>query len=254
MWLAGGDEAWVLAHVEVKGQVDPELPERIYVYRYRIFDAYRRQVTTLIVLADDDPAWRPSSYREECLESRLELEFPTAKLLDWTGREAELEADPNPFALVVLAHLASLRTRKDPSARLDSKWRLTRALYTRGYQREDVLELFRFIDWLLALPPPLSYDFGERLVELEREVSSMPYVTSIERMARERGLAEGRAEARAATLQDAILSVLESRFGPVPEAARERVRQVTDPTDLDALLRRAAVARDVEDVFRGDRA
>lgn len=250
VWQLGGAEAWLLAHVEVQGQVDPELPQRIYVYRYRIYDRYRRPIASLVVLADDDPSWRPERYADECLGSDLTLNFATAKLFDWTGREAALQADPNPFALVVLAHLASLATRKDPVGRLDSKWTLTRALYGRGYQREDILELFRFLDWLLALPQPLARVFGERLAGLEEEVSTMPYVTSIERMAREDGRAEGRAEARAETLQDAVLSVVESRFGAAAaEALRERVRQVQAPEALDALLRRAAVVADLSQLF-----
>lgn len=127
VWLANGDEAWVLIHVEVQGQVDDTLPERAFVYHYRIFDKYERPVATLIVLADERPDWRPGPFRQELLGCRTTLEYPTAKLLDWSDRLAELEADPNPFAVVVLAHLASLRTRKDPTARLDWKWPSTSA-------------------------------------------------------------------------------------------------------------------------------
>ena len=39
------------------------------------------------------------------------------KLLDDTGQEAELEADRNPFARIVLAHLKALQTRRDPEER-----------------------------------------------------------------------------------------------------------------------------------------
>ena len=47
--------------------------------------------------------------------SRIGIRFPTAKLLEWAGREAELEASDNVFATVVLAHLATQATRNDRS-------------------------------------------------------------------------------------------------------------------------------------------
>ncbi len=61
------------------------------------------------------------------------------------------------------------------------KWRLARGLYHRGWSRQDVLELFRFLDWVLVLPEAAE----DRLwVELQRyeEQQVMRYVTSVERM------------------------------------------------------------------------
>jgi hypothetical protein len=58
------------------------------------------------------------------------------------------------------------------------------------------------------------------------------------------GKMEGKAEARI----DAILAVLESRFGPLSSDVNERIRR--EPQDaLDALLRRAATAPAVDAVF-----
>ncbi len=61
------------------------------------------------------------------------------------------------------------------------KFRLTRLLYERGYERQDKLNLFRFIDWILELPEDLKWSFRDELEAYERE-TQMPYVTSIERM------------------------------------------------------------------------
>ena len=70
-----------------------------------------------------------------------------------TAPNAELDANANPFAVVVQAHLA---TRADPSRRLASKLGLTRRLYRRGWGKEDILKLYRFIDWVLTLPEELE--------------------------------------------------------------------------------------------------
>jgi len=67
---------------------------------------------------------------------------------DYRTRRAELEASDNPFATVVLAHLAVQDTRRSAARRREVKLALTRRLYERGYSLERVLSLFRFIDWL----------------------------------------------------------------------------------------------------------
>ena len=67
--------------------------------------------------------------------------------------------DPNPFALVVMAHLKTRATRNDAGERLRWKVELVRQLYGRGYRRENVLELFRLIDWLLTLPKDMERSF-----------------------------------------------------------------------------------------------
>jgi len=59
------------------------------------------------------------------------------KLLDWHARWAELEASPNPFALVVMTHLKAQECQDGPT-RKGWKLRLVRLLYQRGYTREQV--------------------------------------------------------------------------------------------------------------------
>ena len=58
VYRTDGTEIWVLIHVEVQAQADVTLPERLFVYHYRIFDQYHRPVVSLAVLADERPTWR----------------------------------------------------------------------------------------------------------------------------------------------------------------------------------------------------
>jgi P2-related tail formation protein len=97
-----------------------------------------------------------------------------------------LEASANPFAIVVMAHLKTKATRKDPEARKEWKFRLTRRLYEQGFARQDILNIFRFLDWVLVLPEGLKQAFRSELEQYEQE-RQMPYVTSIEEMAIEEG-------------------------------------------------------------------
>lgn len=233
-----GAETWVLVHVEVQGDPEAGFAERMYVYNYRIFDKYRTDIVSLAVLADATARFRPSAYTRERWGCALNFHFPTCKLLDLNARWAELEADTNPFALVVMAHLKAQESR-DGVTRKGWKMRLVRLLYQRGYGREDILELFRVLDWLLQLPEDLALEFRRELIAFE-EQANMPYITSIERLGRQEGRQEGQA--------NMLLSLLAVKFGPLGEAERQRVLDA----DAETLLQwstRLLTARTLEEVF-----
>jgi hypothetical protein len=117
VWLKSGEEKWLLIHIEVQAWKEGDFPRRMFVYNHRIFDRYGQEVISLAILIDDDPAWRPSRYECGRWGFRTGIEFPIVKLLDYAPKYQELEADPNPFATVVLAHLKALETRRSPAER-----------------------------------------------------------------------------------------------------------------------------------------
>jgi len=190
VWRQDGAEAWVLVHVEVQSQEDAAFAERMYVYNYRLYDRYHRRVASLAILGDERPGWRPERFGYELWGCEVGLRFPTVKLLDYRARWAELEASRNPFAVVVMAHLKALETQADAEQRKAAKWQLLRRLYEQGYARVDILNLFRFIDWVLGLPEDLEEALWQEIAEYE-EAQHMPYVTSVERIGMRKGLAQG---------------------------------------------------------------
>ena len=193
--LLDGSEEWVLIHVEVQAQPDEDLPRRLYQYHHRIADRFGRRVATLAVLADERAQWRPYSYSEELWGCRVRFEYPVCKLLDLAGGEPDLNSSMNPAAIVVAAHLAAQETRGDMELRKKFKWQITRRLYQRGWEKKDILELFRLVDWLLVLPDKLELEFDSELIQSEQE-SNMPHIMSFERLARDAGREEGRQEGR----------------------------------------------------------
>jgi hypothetical protein len=223
VWLKTGEERWLLIHVEVQTGRERDFPRRMFVYNYRIFDRYGQEVVSLAVLADDDPAWRPRRYSYGRWGCRTGIEFQPIKLLDYAGRWQALEADPNPFATVVLAHLKALETRRSPADRRAWKVRLVRGLYERGLGAEDVRQLFRFIDWVLDLPPALQGLFEEELHRYEEE-RKMPFLTGFERRGLEQGLLAG------------IEVSLEVKFGPEGLKLMPEIREVHDHELLRAIL------------------
>jgi hypothetical protein len=245
VWLADGEERWLLIHIEVQGQPEAAFAERVYIYNYRIYDLHRRPVVSLAVLTDEQPHWRPERFEYEQWGVEVRLKFRSVKLLDWQVRWAALAHDPNPFSLAVMAHLKSQETRGDPQDRKAWKWTLTRLLYERGYRREEIVGWFRFVDWLMALPPGLEQEFRSEL-EAYEEARHMQYVSTIERWAEQRGLEQGLEQGITQTQRKAILAVLEVRFSSVPEGMEAMLAQIQNDITLESLHRQAITVDTLE--------
>jgi hypothetical protein len=190
VWRLTGEELWVLIHIEVQNSPETIFPERMFVYNYRLRDRYNRPVVSLAILTDDRSSWRPQEFQAGLWGCEIRFRFPMVKLLDYRQQWTDLENNPNPFSTVVMAHLKALDTKKNQMERLEWKFTLSRQLYERGYERQDILNLFRFIDWVITLPKELEASFRQTLEQYEQE-KQMPYVTSIERMGIQQGLLEG---------------------------------------------------------------
>ncbi|HEV3259388.1 MAG TPA: hypothetical protein VG013_21155 [Gemmataceae bacterium] len=253
----GGQEEWVLVHVEVQSQEESDFARRMYVYNYRLFDRYNRRVASLAVLGDERPSWRPDRFSYSLWDCTVGIQFPAVKLLDYSGDPAALEADPNPFAALVLAHLKTQETRQDATQRRAWKVRLVRGLYDRGFTAEDVRRLFGFIDWMMDLPPELEEQFWQEVVRYEEE-KRMPYVTSVERRALEQGREEGRVagreEGRVAGreegLRQGIETALELRFGAAGLQFLPEIRALHDAAVLQAILQAIKTAATPEELRR----
>ena len=146
VWKLSGEESWVLAHIEIQSQEERNFSDRMFVYFYRLRDKYNQKIASLAILGDERETWRPQPFQQSLWGCEVSFRFPTIKLLDYGSRWAELEASRNPFAIAVMTHLKTKETRQDAQARKDWKFRLTRRLYELGYERQDILNLFRFID------------------------------------------------------------------------------------------------------------
>jgi hypothetical protein len=189
------------------------------------------------MFADDDTDWRPADFSSNPFGCEAGIRFPAVKLLDFADHEAMLEASANPFAQVVLAHLKAQETHGDPAGRHAWKVRLVRNLYERGFSPKDVRELFRLIDWLMELPPALAGVFRQDLDKIQEE-RRMPYVTSIERLARREGQREG------------IESLLRFRFGEEGLKLMPEIREIHEEEHLRAILKALETGANLDEVRR----
>lgn len=154
----------------------------------------------------------------------------------------ELTTSHNPFGIVVLAYLKTRVTRTYPEDRLQWKLRLFKLLYKRGYSKEDIVELMRFIDWIMVLPEALTIRFDEAVFQYEEE-RRMKYVTSFER----HGIKKGIQQDQLQTLREAIGDNLEVRFDQVPETIVEAINAIDDLPLLKQLHRDAVTVSSLDE-------
>lgn len=120
--------------------------------------------------------------------------------------------------------------------------------------KKTIQEMYRLLDWLMALPDKEEVEFYRKLVEYE-EKNVMAYITSIERIGREAGLKEGlkqgvlqgmqqgMQQGKLDALQESVLDLLEIRFNDLSYGLREKIKAVHDIKVLKRLNRHAATCR-----------
>jgi hypothetical protein len=256
VWTPAGQEAWVLVHVEVQSQPDNTFAERMYRYNHRLQDKYGRMPVSLAILGDERANWRPDTHGDGLWGCEVRFTFPTVKLVDYKDEEAALEANPNPFAAITLAHLKSQETKNDPADRYDWKMRLVKGLYDRGFNKLQMRRLFRLIDWVIKLSRAQHARFKDELDRFEQE-KQMPLLSPTEELWREdainegkaEGKAQGMAQGKAQGMTQGIEAILDIRFGAEGLALMSRVRQIADPAILEQLLRASRTASNL-DTFR----
>jgi hypothetical protein len=186
-----GQEEIILIHIEIQGKKEEAFSKRLFQYYCKLFTKHDQSILTLAILTDDNRNWHPKKYQREVFGfSVLNFNFQTNKLLDYQNKKQALGKSNNPFAIVVLTHLAFIETKKNPEVRCQMKFRLTRPLYEKGYDRDYVINLLKVIDWALVLPEDLELEYKAKVRKLEEE-KNMSYMTSFQLLGRKEGLHEG---------------------------------------------------------------
>jgi Domain of unknown function (DUF4351) len=230
--LKRGCNLILLIHIEIQAAAEKDFAERMFIYALRIFDYFRQPAVSLAILCDARANWRPQSYGYELPQTKLNFEFGTVKLLDYRHQPTALNS-ANPFAIVVKAHLKMQETRRDPPTRKQWKMRLIRELYEAGYNQNQVVDLFNFLDWILILPKHLETAFWLELKAYEEE-RKVAYISSIQRIGIKEGRKEGRKEGIEEERRSLIQELLEEQVGPLTGELQAQV-ETLDLKQLKAL-------------------
>ncbi len=243
VWRKDGQETWVLVHLEIQGAYEKAFPKRMFVYNYRIFDRYDKPVVSLALLTDQSSDWRPDTFEYGLWGSKVSFCFPVFKLTDCLKHPEKLAESSNPFAICGLAQLKAHETARMPADRKEWKFILSRRLYEHGFSRQEIINLFRFIDWVLTLPEELENDFWQAIQQHEK-VKKMEYVTSVERIGFKRGMQQGMQQGT----RKLLIRQIKKKFGQLPADIKLKLEQAGESEILD-WSERILTADSVADMF-----
>lgn len=196
VFLKNGDEQWVLIHIEIQNQDDFDFAKRMFTYSYRIYDKYQQPIISCAVLTDEQKNWRPNQYEIGLAGSYLKSEFLVIKILDYIDQIDELEKSNHLFACLIYSQLKAIENKYKPhEERKRIKFSLTKRLYEKGFAKNDIINLYKFIDWLIGLPTNLELEYNHEVHYLE-ESKKMAYVSSMERYGLAKGLEQGLAQGK----------------------------------------------------------
>ena len=222
IYLKNGNPACIFLHMEVERSSKASLCERMFTYNTRLRDYFKMPIASLAILIDNNKNWRPNGYKEELWGTTVEITFPIIKILDYKDRISELEASNNPFAAVILAQLATMQKER-PSARLKTKIELSKRLYAKGWKKRDLLALFKFLDWVIALPPTLELEYTQTIEKIEEE-RKMTYVSTAERVWMRKGEELGIRKGEVIGESKILVSQLNAKFRAVPQKYLDKIK------------------------------
>ncbi|MEZ4529142.1 MAG: hypothetical protein R2941_24785 [Desulfobacterales bacterium] len=116
-----------------------------------------------------------------------------------------------------------------------------------------MIRLYRFIDWIMALPSDMENVYHEKLLAYEREVN-MQYITTAERIGMEKGIQQGLQQGIQKGVERGILpgslqTVLEMKFGPRGLDIYPKIKRIQKTDRLEKILQTAKAAASAEEVL-----
>ena len=135
-----------------------------------------------------------------------------------------------------MAHLKTQETSNSYEDRKRWKSNLARSLYER--ERDYIIHLLKFMDWIMYLPEELNKSFWQEIREYEEE-KLMPYVLSIERTALKEGYEQG--------MQRLLLQTLNIKFERIPKNMMDKINSISNTETLEMLHRHAVLCDSIED-------
>jgi len=163
--LKDGEEQWILVHIEVQGYSEIDFSERMFRYFYKIFDRYGKRVLSMAILTGKEEIPDEGRFELKTYGSGVDFRYLTFRLVDYD--KEQLENNPNPIAIVVLASQENERA-KQAGERFNAKLHLIRKLYERGYTKQEITDLFEFIDWVLMLSEEEAWVECRRCIETKK--------------------------------------------------------------------------------------
>jgi len=174
VYLKNGAEKWLLVHIEVQGYKDEDFALRMFVYYYRIYDKYAKEITGIAVLTDDNRKFRPQHFEQRTWNTKIRYDFDMFKVIDYD--EDYYKKFENPFASllqVVRTHIRYKQVKSDEDL-LDLKLQLFRIMLQKGHTKKVIRNIATFIKFYVNFKHLGFYDkFEEDIFVISKKEKSM---------------------------------------------------------------------------------
>ncbi|PRX20163.1 putative transposase/invertase (TIGR01784 family) [Orenia metallireducens] len=234
VYLKDGRENWILVHLEVQGYYEADFSDRMFKYFYRIYDKYDRKIVALAIFTEDTADYKPSSFDYEFHGTKLNYEYNSYKILE--QEEAELLKLDNPFAMVILAGLYTLKSKRKDDLRYEFKKKLFKLLLDRGYSKKKIKNIFEFLDGILFLPNDLELRFRDDIKEtIGGDEIMTKELTNLYQVGKSEGKLEGKIEGKMEGKLEVAKKLLEKKMDiddimEVTELSEEQIKLIKERT------------------------
>jgi predicted transposase/invertase (TIGR01784 family) len=206
-------EEFILVHVEVQGYSDKVFAERMFNYYYRILYKYNKKITAISIFTDSNKNYHPQKYEHEFLGTEITYKFNTYKIIDQD--EVELLQNNNPFAIIVLTVLLSLKAKArklNDEDLLNLKFKITRNLLSRNIETEKVRGLMNFLRFYVRFANSgMNAKFDEEIYTITEKRKTMGIeemlLDQAQKKGLEKGIAKGKAETNAEIVKKLIIKM-----------------------------------------------
>lgn len=191
-WLHGGQEQWVLLHIEAQGYVDRDFGRRMFTYFYRLTDRYNVPVATFALLTDPNRKWFPEFYKFDFCGTRCTHEFPFLKLAAMKSADFERLKHNSWTILLKNAQLALRRKWSDESL-LAAKLNIYREMLSLGRTPKQIRSFFRFIKYYVRFGTPDFFNNFDTEIQIihQKEHRPMGIVELTDQLILEMGIEQG---------------------------------------------------------------
>ncbi len=237
----------VLVHIEIESDWNRAFAERMYEYHSMLWLLYRAPVVPIVVYLRGG--------REGLTEEEYRLSHPVKEYMHFSYYSIRLaKRDAGEYLMKgtpLAAALAALMDRRKVREPLILRASMLKQVEESEGNDAQKFLLLHVIDSYFTLTAGQKKNFSNLLLNKEyREVRKMvvTWADEIAEKARAEGLEKGRQTGLISGKREAVLKLLTTKFGPLPEHATLRLHAMESLDDLDACLDRVLTAKSLEEM------
>jgi predicted transposase YdaD len=233
----------ILVHVEVQARWRSSFAKRMFEYYSLLRAKYDVSVFPIVVYLRGGRTGISEEPHVERLFGKEQLRFRYSAVSLARLEAQEYVGKSSPVAIALAALMSRKRAPKPAQLWLTMTERLNRS----GLDEARKLLLLHIINTYFVIAGAEGEKIERALSqERYREVRKMQmtWAEKVEKKGRKEGREEGMLEGR----REALLRLLTTKFGPLPEEMISRVRAVQSLPELDSYLDRVLVAASLEDM------